>query len=254
LILIGYLDLEPIDTDPFDFLTPWIPLILRSFTAFLCLAFVSGVNAELKGDPEAVELAQRMIESIGGRTLWSKIRSLHVVGKARSLKGDGILAESWHDLRQPREWYTLNNRRDMVVRTWWDRQGIWQTVNGKQNYRLPAGLYEEKQSHWPGGIYVMYHRLAREDETLRLTMNEDGSFTARDERLDRRMGRFWINADGELYRWRHDDGTEYIYGPHRSFGDISFPDWGSKVDGSWSFYYIEVRWSRDEPPISYDPQ
>jgi len=84
-------------------------------------------------------------------------------------------------------------------------------------------------------------------------VNEDNSFTAFDQVLDRRLGTFWINADGELYRWRHDDGTEYIYGPHRKFGQISFPDWGTQVDGSWSFYYVDVRWSSEAPSVSFDP-
>lgn len=99
----------------------------------------------------------------------------------------------------------------------------------------------------------MYHRLAKEDPSIRLEKNEDNSFTAFDEKVVRRLGTFWINADGEMYRWCHDDCTEYVYGPHKDFGDISFPDWGSQVDGSWSFYYVEVRWSKSEPPVSFDP-
>ena len=122
-----------------------------------------------------------------------------------------------------------------------------------RNTELPAGLHDEVKAFWNGEIYVMYHRLAKGDPDLRLEKNDDNSFTAFDENLDRRLGTFWINADGELYRWRHDDGTEYIYGPHRKFGLISFPDWGTQVDGSWSFYYVDVRWSSEAPTVSFDP-
>ena len=79
------------------------------------------------------------------------------------------------------------------------------------------------------------------------------SFTAFDEKSSRRLGTFWVNGDGELYRWRHDDGTEYVYGPHRKFGDINFPDWGTQVDGSWSFYYVTVHWSTEAPSVSFEP-
>ena len=231
--------------------------MLRTFIQFvvaLLLAFNGPLlRAELKGDEAAIEMAAEMIESIGGKALWSKIRTLYVVEKSRSLKGDGIIGEFWRDLQRPREWYTLNNRRGMVVRTWWDDKGIWQTLNGKQNRKLPAGLHQEVMAYWQGEIYVMYHRLARGDDSLRLQVQGDNAFTAYDEGLQRELGTFWINDDGQLYRWRHEDGTEYIYGPHRSFGEISFPDWGTQVDGSWSFYYTEVRWSLEEAPVSYAP-
>lgn len=225
---------------------------------FLLLLFagampVGTLQAELQGNPRAIELAHQVVESIGGRELWAKIRTLYVVEKARSLKGDGIIGEFWRDLQYPRESYTLNNRRDLVIRTWWNKQGIWQTLNGKPNPRLPAGLHDEVLAYWHGEIYVMYHRLARQDSNLRLDMQDSRAFSAFDVNLERQLGTFWVNDDGELYRWRHEDGTEFIYGPHRQFGEISFPDWGTKVDGTWSFYYTEIRWSTEEAPISFDP-
>jgi len=216
------------------------------------MAICTGARAEMKGDEEAIALADQLVESIGGKELWSQIRSLHVFEKSRSPRGDGIVGEFWRDLQVPRERYTLTNRDGLKVEFWWDDRGVWQILNGEQNEDLPANLHAEVTAYWQGEIYVMFHRLAKEDSALRLDKNDDNSFTAFDEKLDRRLGTFWVNEDGDLYRWRHDDGTEYIYGPHRQFGEISFPDWGSQVDGSWSFYYIEVRWSTEEPQVSYD--
>ena len=211
------------------------------------------VQADLTGDPEAIELADQLVESIGGKELWTKIHSLHVFEQSRSLRGDGIVGEFWRDLRTPRERYTLRNRSGLNIEFGWDDRGVWQIVDGRRNEELPASLHDEVKAYWHGEIYVMYHRLAKGDSELRLEKNEDNSFTVFDQVLDRRLGTFWINADGELYRWRHDDGTEYVYGPHRKFGQISFPDWGTQVDGSWSFYYVDVRWSTDEPSVSFDP-
>ena len=216
------------------------------------MAICTGARAEMKGDEEAIALADQLVESIGGKELWSQIRSLHVFEKSRSPKGDGIVGEFWRDLQVPRERYTLTNRDGLKIEFWWDDRGVWQIINGEQNEDLPANLHAEVAAYWQGEIYVMFHRLAKEDSALRLDKNDDNSFTAFDEKLDRRLGTFWVNEDGDLYRWRHDDGTEYIYGPHRQFGEISFPDWGSQVDGSWSFYYMEVRWSTEEPQVSYD--
>ena len=217
------------------------------------LAVSTCASAEMKGDAEAIALADQVVESIGGKALWSKIRSLHVIEKSRSIRGDGIVGEFWRDLQVPRERYTLVNKHGLKVDFWWDKRGVWQFIDGERNLRLPDELHKEVTAYWPGEIYVMYHRLAKEDSSLRLDMNDDNSFTAVDEETDRRLGTFWVNEDGDLYRWRHDDGTEYIYGPHKKFGDISFPDWGSQVDGSWSFYYVDVEWSTEAPQISFDP-
>jgi hypothetical protein len=225
--------------------------ILLSFA--LGLAIHTVARAELKGDEEAIVLADQLVESVGGKALWSKIRSLHVIERSRSLRGDGIVGEFWRDLETPRDRYTLTNKNGLKVEFWWDDRGVWQFIDGEQSEDLPENLHAEVTAYWPGEIYVMYHRLAKEDSTLRLSKNDDNSFTAFDEKFDRRLGTFWMNGDGDLYRWRHDDGTEYIYGPHKQFGEISFPDWGSQVDGSWSFYYVEVEWSIEDPDVSFDP-
>jgi hypothetical protein len=220
---------------------------------FLVASLNQVAVAELKWDVKAVSLANELVESIGGKDLWSGIRSLHVIERSRSVRGDGIIGEFWRDLQIPQERYTLTNRHGLVSEFWWDSRGVWQNVNGESNDSLPAELHAEVASYWAGEIYVMYHRLAKGDQSLFLKLDDDHSFTVFDKQADRRLGTFWVNDDGELYRWRHDDGTEYVYGPYRKFGDISFPDWGSQVDGSWSFYYVEVRWSAEEPQVSFEP-
>ena len=225
---------------------------LHLFMTLSLLLFCNEGHAALKGDQEAVAMADQLIESIGGKELWSKIRSLHVIEKSRSINGDGIIGEFWRDLEEPRERYTLSTRQGTEVEFWWDSRGVWQTINGVLQESTDE-QHMEVQSYWAGEIYVMYGRLAREDEDLLLTKNEDNSFTAYSESLQHDLGTFWLNDDGDLYRWRHQDGTEYIYGPPKKFGNINFPDWGTQVDGSWSFYYIEVVASTEAPGISFEP-
>ena len=70
-------------------------------SALLGLALTTPVHAELKGEPGAIDLADRMLESIGGKALWAKIRTLYVIEKSRSEKGDGIIGEFWRDLQYP---------------------------------------------------------------------------------------------------------------------------------------------------------
>ena len=104
---------------------------------------------------------------------------------------------------------------------------------------------------------MMYHRLARQDPAIRLANGEEErQFIAWDDNSGKKLGTFWLNSDGDMYRWRHGDEsdlTEYIYGPHVQFGTISFPAWGTMYDGSWSFSYVEVRLSEAPPPVSFGP-
>ena len=57
-----------------------------------------------------------------------------------------------------------------------------------------------------------------------------------------------------MYRWRHgdeEDLTEYVYGPKKKFGNITFPSWGTMYDGSWSFEYVEVRGYTEDMDIDF---
>lgn len=222
-------------------------LVGATLTLFL---FSISSHAQLRGDGDAIALAEQIVESIGGREVWSAIRSLHVLENSRSINGSGIRGEFWRDLIEPQERYTLLNQDGMEVEFWWNENGVYQLVNGERQ-TLPGTLHDEVQDYWHGEIYVMYRRLAVGDADLELAMVSDNSFTARSKSEDRLLGEFWVNQDGELYRWRHADGTEYIYGPMKQFGDIRFPDWGTQVDGSWSFYYEEVVPSSMPPNVSF---
>lgn len=219
--------------------------------------FIPPAHAELQGDSQAIQLAEQMIESIGGAGLWANIRTLYVVEKSRNPNGDGVIGTFWRDLETSRERYTLDSRTGNVIAFWWDERGVYQTVNGRPNTaNLPENIHQLVLDYWPGEIYVMYHRLAKGDPGLRLELSGERDFTAYDAETGDRLGRFWINAEGDMYRWRHgseEEPVEYIYGPHKEFGEISFPEWGTQVDGSWMFEYVEVRWSAGPPPVSFDP-
>ncbi len=227
--------------------------LTRILFALVALAPCANVaTAQITGDESALKLADQIVESIGGREVWRSIRSLHVFENSRSVNGAGIIGEFWRDLEAPRERYTLRNRQGMAVEFWWDERGVYRRVNGELQ-DVADTLHDEVKAYWPGEIYVMYRRFAVDDSDLQLKTEDERSFSAYSRSGDELLGRFWVNGDGDLYRWRHADGTEYIYGPHRSFGAISFPEWGTQVDGSWSFSYIDVRGLPGPPPTSFDP-
>lgn len=226
-----------------------IPAIAGAFL------FSASANAELQGDAEAIALSDQMIESIGGKEVWSKIRTLYIVEKSRTpTYGDGLIAEFWRDLLVPQERYTIQNENIEYTKSW-TASGGWTIVRGEFKLKTKEEVAAQELHYWPGEIYIMYRRLAREDETLRLEKGEDPrSFVVYEDEGGQRLSTFWLNVDGDMYRWRHGDEsdlTEYIYGPHIQFGEISFPAWGTMYDGSWSFSYVEVRGYAEDMNIDY---
>lgn len=232
-------------------------------TAVLWLAAVSAgglinpAHGEMVGDEEAIALANQMIESIGGKALWSSGRSLYVIEKSRTPRGGGTMGTFWRDLQVPRERYRLDTRRGNVIEFWWDHRGVYQTVNGALRMEgLPDNIRQLVKDYWPGEVYVLFHRIASEDSLLRYENgSEPGQFRVINSKTGDLRGTFWVNGDGEMYRWRHFDEenpVEYVYGPLRNFGAISFPSWGAQVDGSWMFEYVEVRLSEEAFGISFD--
>ncbi|MEE8294698.1 MAG: hypothetical protein V3R64_03215 [Sphingomonadales bacterium] len=215
-------------------------------------------QAELKGDSQAIALADQMIESIGGKAVWSKIRTLYVVEKSRTpTYGDGIIAEFWRDLLVPQERYSIQNENISYTKSW-TVGGGWTLRNGEFKTKSAEEVAADEGYYWPGEIYIIYGRLARDDDTLRLEKGEDPrSFVVYELASGRKLSTFWLNVDGDMYRWRHgneSDLTEYVYGPHVDFGEISFPAWGTMYDGSWSFSYVEVRGYTEDMEIDYTTQ
>lgn len=228
-------------------------ILLPVFAGATLFAFPA--QAELKGDGEAIALSDQMIESIGGKEVWSKIRTLYVVEKSRTpTNGDGLIAEFWRDLLVPQERYSIQNE-NITYEKAWTSEGGWRVLRGEFKPKSKEDVAAQEGYYWPGEIYIMYGRLAREDETLRLEKGEDPmSFVVYEADGGRKLSTFWLNVDGDMYRWRHgaeEDLTEYIYGPHVQFGEISFPAWGTMYDGSWSFSYVEVRGYTEDMGIDY---
>lgn len=233
-------------------------MMIRVLLSALCLTVFTThpVLAELQGDPEAIALAERMIENIGGKERWSTVRTLYVIEKSRHPKyGDGLISEFWRDLQVPQERYSIQNE-NVEFSKGWTEEGGWTVAGGKLTPKTREQVAAEELKYWPGEIYVMYHRLAKGDPSVRLAKGEeDDQFIAWEDKSGQKLGTFWVNVDGDMYRWRHGDEsdlTEYVYGPHVDFGDISFPAWGTMYDGSWSFSYVEVRALDTPPPISFE--
>ena len=84
-----------------------IPLVALMAIFYSC----SNNNAlSIKGDPEAVEMAQAMMDSLGGRSHWEKLKSLYVRTFIYISGGNqNYISEQWIELDKPRVMYRKTN-------------------------------------------------------------------------------------------------------------------------------------------------
>ncbi|MCB1693282.1 MAG: hypothetical protein KDI19_10985 [Pseudomonadales bacterium] len=220
---------------------------------FLCLVALLLAStpdllaAGLHGDQEALARVDRMYARLGGKALWAGARSLHTIERARDPKyGDGIVATYWRNLEAPGERVEYRSA-DLNLVYAWDEEGGWMMRDGKVT-DFTGDEIRERAASWRGDLYTLFHQLAAGTRNLEVRSLAPDGFDVLDE-AGSKMAEYHLTRDGDLYRWRQFQGdtpTSWVYGPHRNFGDVSFPDWGTSSDGDWGFYYLAVEPS-DKP-------
>lgn len=199
----------------------------------------------LEGDSRALERVDRMFAALGGRDLWAEARSLHTIERSRHPSyGDGIETAMWHDLEQPGE-YAHMIHPEVEIKRGWNEDSGWTQRDGELRDYSDKEL-EKRKFDWYSDVYTLYHQLAKSERSLTVRTAAPDGFDVLDEKA-KKIATFRLSPEGQVYYWEQVGGEKpiaYIYGPHRDFGEVSFPDWGTTKDGGWSFYYLQVRPSK----------
>jgi hypothetical protein len=215
-----------------------------SLAIVLLLAWDAAAGATLRGDPRAVALAERLVEAIGGAALWGRARHLYIEERAFSARHPAGSRTIFHrDLAHPRLYVASGEPAapSYVVGT-----GRGWRIDGAQATALTDEQLARYAASWPANIYVIYRRLAAGDDRLTLALESESGFSVSED--GREIGRFAVDARGHLVRWTAPNGEDWIYGPPRAFGPVSFPAWGTRTDGSYRFDYLRVEPSQEELP------
>ncbi len=209
----------------------------------MALAFSSGSAASAQTDADAWAVADRLLQSLGGRAAWASARSLYVRERAFPASIDGsVVAEFWRDLESPAY-------RSLVVGPSIRRETAWSENGG---YSIRDGVRTEMSAEslrawiadWRQEPYVMYHKLAVRDPSLRLTAVDENRLEIYDRESGSLLCWFVVDISGALLRWGNyykGEVSEHVYGPLQDFGEIRMPSWGTSTTGSWRFEYEEVR-------------
>jgi hypothetical protein len=229
-----------------------------AWLAFLFLSVLPPTaSAQMKGDPDAVTAARRIVENMGGTERWSRAKWIYVEEQA-FFAGQVAPArmEFWRRTDAPAEWGRRQSPAGNRLHAWTAESG-WRIREGAIS-DLDRARLQSVHGWWPGEIYVMYARFARNDPGLRLTALSEPrggvrTFTVLDDATGAHLGDFHVNAAGELVAWQHSFGTDsvhYVYGPLKNLGELRVPDWGALQDGSFRFYYTKFALRESDPPVS----
>ncbi|HLF35620.1 MAG TPA: hypothetical protein VI583_15360 [Cyclobacteriaceae bacterium] len=81
--------------------------LFKKFRIFLISAFIlisckDHGKLSIAGDPEAIQLAQSMMEALGGREEWSKFKSIYIRSVNSTTREGSFILEEWIELEIPR--------------------------------------------------------------------------------------------------------------------------------------------------------
>ncbi len=181
--------------------------------------------------------AERLLAAMGGREAWAKVKFIHV----EAIHDDVGLRDSytnkiWNDFSAPRVRFEAKNaeidRRHAV-----NGEKGWQWRDGTET-PLTAERLEDERKWWEANVYRTLHRLALNDPAL--TARAVGEHRLEIFRKDgKRLNWFSLNQKGEpmlFGTWESEAGT--AFGPLASSGQIKYPKWGARPDGSWRYEIV----------------
>jgi len=219
---------------------------------------VEATATGLRGDPEAIAEAQAMVDTMGGRELWSRLGSLHFVHRwtFRS-RIDSYLENEILDLTGPRSWIDMKSEIYHRVRVYSPEHGYWNVIDGTLSIAAP----EEARALVEGAPFH-FTRIARGIATgdpfyeVRLGDSEYGGKQLDFLGPDGHRGA-WIvlNARKEPLIWGVERsnpppgeprGYSYSFGPMEPYGNLRMPKWG--VTGRGLVYYQMISLTGDTAP------
>lgn len=216
-------------------------LLKLSLLLFLLAGSNSLVGQSTPKDPW--KAADKLLESIGGKEIWASTKILYVKEKAYPASlSYPVIAEFWRNLEHPS--YCSMIVGDSIQReTQWTSDEGWVIRNGSRKDMSQEQLKEEVMN-WYQEPYVMYHKLAVRDPSIRLKLVNDRKleiYAVTDGRL---LCWFRFDKSGKLLIWGNyyqNEISEHVYGPIKKIGEFKMPAWGTSTNGSWRFEYLDIK-------------
>ena len=206
----------------------------------------AAVSVSGQGDDAGRERAEKLLEAMGGREAWAKVKFVHV----EAVHDDVDIAQSftnkiWNDFTAPRLRFEAKNAELDSRRVIDGEKGV--RVGAAGRSALTAEQIADDRKWWEANIYRTLHRLAVNDPDL--TPRAVGKQRLEIVRKDgKRLNWFHLNQRGEpmlFGTWESEAGT--TFGPLSASGQIKYPKWGARPDGSWRYEIVRLVASEKAP-------
>jgi len=185
-------------------------------------------------NPSADVLAEKMLERIGGRAAWAKLRNtINGSQQNRVNEPTVVYAVITIDFERPRFRIETTAPDLHLIRVIDGAEKSWRLRRTGRIEPVPATLFSEDMAWYQAHLYRTIHRIAARDPGLSLSTGPDGRLEVHIG--EKRLMWFKLDARGEPYAFgvRADD-TGSLTGPWDFIRNgIHHPRWISSADGTW---------------------
>jgi hypothetical protein len=228
-------------------------LLAALVTAGLVMGSLSLLTAPARAADAAAATAEQraaqLLEAMGGKTRWAKVRGItveavHWTERLAAPHDNAIV----NDFTAPRVRFTakgagLNRVRVIDGDTGWRRD-----AGGPVESMTPEAVAED-WSWWEANVYRTLHRLAAGDRTLSVRLHPEGFLEVWVTAENRRLNWFRLNAAGEPVQFgTGSPGDGNVFGPLTEVNGLRYPRWGTNRTGGWRYEVIRVV-PTESPPV-----
>jgi hypothetical protein len=213
----------------------------------------TGELAGLRGDSQAIEDAQAMVEEMGGLAIWSEIESVHFVHEWDIVnREDRYVENEILDLTGPRSFVTMESEISSLTRAYSPEHKYWKVANGEFSHGT-GEMLENAMERAPFSIYRIARAIARGDDNYSVSYGELPDMPghkALEFRGPDGVARGWIllNKRKEPVIWATTQ-YRYIFGPLKRFGNLRVPNWAITSQGLVRYEMVSLKGSRQRPDL-----
>ena len=214
-------------------------------------SFAQPTNREIRGDSAAIADLKSMVNTMGGMQLWSQLKSVHFVHRWYFWDRDSYLENEILDLTASRSWVTMKNETYSRIRAYSPEHRYWNIINGEFSYTTDEA-FKNAMERAPYNIYRIARAVAIGDAKYRVEFGREEFKGAKrieiygpDEELH---GYIVLNAKKEPLVWATTQ-YKYTFGPMKSFGNLSVPNWAVTGDGAITYEMISLTVDNQTPDL-----
>ncbi len=217
----------------------------------------SGMNtfamAQEKTPASPEKLAETLLAAMGGREAWSSVAFVHVEAVHDDLDiAEPFVNRIWNDFSEPRVRFSAENSHFKRAR--WIAKGAGaRETNAGGPVPMTEAQHESDRAWWEANVYRTLHRIARRDPTLRFrTVGASRLEVLRPDATV--LNWFVLNQKGEpMLFGTGGDTLGTAFGPLTRSGDLRYPKWGARADGSWRYEIVRFEASSTAPTGAFPP-